>query len=377
MPLSASARRAEPLLIAVAAVALTAVPILLTARPSDVLGQVGALSAVVGAGCLAGWLRRPRLVVVIGPALMLVPLFLGPSLPTIALAVLLAYAALAAEQFNGRGAWVAAAAFVGYLVVVYAASGDDSPGVVVLTVPGYLAGTAIRLRRQTADELTARGRELDQEREMFTAVSVRNERARIAAELHDIVGHALSVMVVQAAAGQRLVERKPDAARASLAAIADSARQGRADLQRLIQLLTGNDVSSPDLALVDEIVSSAARSGLPVTCRFEGDPDGVGDAAHVAFRVVQESLTNALRHAPGSAVRVLVRGADDGRSLTVRVENDKARAGAHSDLVGTGRGLAGLRERVLAAGGAFAAGPTTGGGWRVQAQFHGLAGRRP
>lgn len=355
-----------------AAAALTALPILLAGWPPHVLGQIGALCAVIGACCLAGWRRRPRIVVVVGPLLFLVPLVLGLSLPTIGLAVLLAYAALAAEQFSGRAAWVAAAAFVAYLVVAYAVTGDDSPGLIVLTLPGYLAGTAIRLRRQTADELAARGRELDQEREMFTAVSVRNERARIASELHDIVGHALSVMVVQAAAGQRLVDRKPEAARASLEAIADSARQGRADLQRLIQLLTGSDVAAPDLALVDEIVSSAARSGLQVTCRFEGDRDGVGEtAAHMAFRVVQESLTNALRHAPGAAVRVLVRGDDGGRSLTVRVENDQARAGARSDLIGTGRGLAGLRERVLAAGGAFAAGPTGEGGWQVQAQLVG------
>jgi signal transduction histidine kinase len=90
----------------------------------------------------------------------------------------------------------------------------------------------------------------------------------------------------------------------------------------------------------------------------------------MAFRVVQESLTNALRHAPGAPVRVLVRG-EDGRSLTVRVENDQARAGARTDLVGTGRGLAGLRERVLEAGGAFAAGPTSEGGWLVQAHLGG------
>jgi signal transduction histidine kinase len=359
------------MLTAVVAAAVTAVPIAVAGWPSAVAGQVGALCAVIGAACIAGWRRWPRVVVVAGPALFLVPLFLGPDLPTIGLAILLAYAALAADQFSGRGAWVAAAVFVAYVALVYAVSGDlSSPGVVVLTLPGYVAGTAIRLRRQTADELAERGRELDQEREMFTAVSVRNERARIASELHDIVGHALSVMVVQAAAGQRLVDRKPEAARASLEAIADSARQGRADLARLIQLLTGSDVATPDLALVDEIVSSAARSGLQVTCRFEGDRDGVGEpAAHMAFRVVQESLTNALRHAPGSAVRVLVRGDDDGRSLTVRVENDQASAGPRNDLVGTGRGLAGLRERVLAAGGAFVAGPTTEGGWRVQAQL--------
>jgi signal transduction histidine kinase len=204
---------------------------------------------------------------------------------------------------------------------------------------------------------------------------VRNERARIASELHDIVGHALSVMVVQAAAGQRLVDRAPSAARESLGAIAESAREGRADLQRLLDLLAGSDTGPPDLALVDEIVSRAARSGLRVTCRFEGDQGEVSPAlAHVAFRVVQESVTNALRYAPGSAVRVLVRGESGGRSLTVRVENDRAPAQPRPDLVGTGRGLRGLRDRVLEAGGTFLAGPTTDGGWRVEARLSGHAG---
>lgn len=202
---------------------------------------------------------------------------------------------------------------------------------------------------------------------------MRNERTRIASELHDIVGHALSVMVVQAAAGQRLAARDPDAARATLDVIAESARQGRADLQRLVDLLGGGPVpagAGGELGLVDEVVARAARSGLAVTCRFEGDRDGVGaDRAHVAFRVVQESLTNALRHAPGSVVRVLVRGEPDGRRLTVRVENDAAPTGARSDLAGSGQGLQGLRERVLAAGGSFAAGPSGGGCWSVEARL--------
>jgi signal transduction histidine kinase len=303
-----------------------------------------------------------------------VPLFLGPSLPDSALAFLPAYAALAAEQFSGRAAWIAGLAALGYVVAVYAITGDASPALLILSVPGYLAGTALRLRRETAEELAERGRELDQERELFAEVSVRNERARIASELHDIVGHALSVMVVQAAAGQRLVDRNPRAARESLEAIAESARQGRADLQRLLDLLSGSDIGTPDLDLVEEVVTRAVRSGLQVSCRFEGDRDGVdATAAHVAFRVVQESLTNALRYAPGSAVHVLVRSEPDGRSLTVRVDNGPARAGPRPGLTGTGRGLSGLRERVLQTGGSFGAGATADGGWRVQAQL--VAGR--
>ena len=354
---------------AVFAVALTALPIAMAGWPTDVPGQVGAWCAVVAAACLAGW--RHRLALVVGPLLVLVPALLGPELPTVALVVLLAYAVLVAERFGGRAAWVAGAAVAGYLAVVYAITGDDSPGLLVLTVPGYLAGTALRLRRQTAEALAERGRELDRERERYTAVAVRNERARIARELHDIVGHALSVMVVQAAAGQRLVDHAPDAARASLDAIADAARQGRSDLQQLIRLLGGDEVSTPDLTHVDELVDAAARSGLAVSCRIDGRDDVGSDvspaAAHVAFRVVQESLTNALRHSPGSAVRVLLQPGTAG--LTVQVENARPPVGPHPGLVGTGRGLAGLRERVLAGGGSFAAGPTSDGGWRVEARI--------
>jgi signal transduction histidine kinase len=313
-------------------------------------------------------------VAVAGPLLFLVPAFLGPEPPDTALVLLLAYAALVGEAFGGRSAWVAGLAAGGYLGVLYALTGEDGPALLILTVPGYLAGTALRLRRETAEALASRARDLEQERELFAEVSVRNERARIASELHDIVGHTLSVMVVHAAAGQRLLDRRPDAARESLAVIADSARQGRADLQRLIEILAGGEAATPDLALVDEVVARAAGTGLKVTCRFEGDRDGVSAAAaHIAFRVVQESLTNALRHAPGAAVQVLVRGSGDdenhGRHLTVRVENDAPPDGPYRDLRGSGRGLQGLRERVLGAGGSFAAGPRPQGGWRVEARL--------
>lgn len=117
------------------------------------------------------------------------------------------------------------------------------------------------------------------------------------------------------------------------------------------------------------MVTRAARGGLDVSCRFEGERDGfAAPTTHVAFRVVQESLTNALRYAPGAAVRVLVNGS--GRALTVTVENDHALRD-HPRLSGTGRGLIGLRERVQELGGRFAAGPAPGGGWRVEATLPG------
>src|ERR671932_2451807 len=361
--------RRAPVLVAVAALLLTAGP-LVTDPPADAGEWVGALALVAGGCLLAGWRSRPGLVAVAGPLLFLVPAFLGPEPPDTGLVLLIAYAALVGERFGGRAAWVAGVASAGYVGLLYALTGEQGPALVILTLPGYLAGTALRLRRETAEALAARARDLEQERELFAEVSVRNERARIASELHDIVGHTLSVMVVHAAAGQRLLDRRPDAARESLAVIAESARQGRADLQRLIEILSGGDAATPDLALVDEVVTRAAGTGLKVTCRFEGDREAVSSAAaHIAFRVVQEGLTNALRHAPGAAVHVLVRGDTDGRALTVRVENDAPPEGPARDLRGSGRGLQGLRERVLGAGGSFAAGPGPQGGWRVEARL--------
>jgi len=252
--------------------------------------------------------------------------------------------------------------------VAYLVSGDRSIGPVMLTLPGFVAGTALRLRRETAEQLAQRGLELDAEREVFAELTVRNERARIASELHDIVGHALSVMVVQAAAGQRLADRAPDRAAASLEAIAASAQQGHADLHRLVDLLAGAQVAGRDLSAIDDLVARAAGSGLRITCRWEGPRAGVDpERSHVAFRVVQEALTNALRHAPGADVTVRVQHPAGGGPLVVDVQNGPAPAGPGPGLQGTGRGLPGLRERVLALGGTFRAGPGPGGGWQVVA----------
>jgi signal transduction histidine kinase len=368
------ARRYEKALIVVAVLALTVAPLLANREPRTLAHWVGGFCTAVGALGLALWRQYPVAVLIAGPALILVSTVTGPDPSNFLLPVLGAYAALATAHCSGRAAWAAGLGCAAAVLYLYAITGQwDSPGLLMLTAPGFLAGTALRLRRETAEQLTLRGRELEAERELFADVSVHNERARIASELHDIVGHALTVMVVQAAAGQRLAPRSPEAAAETLSVIAESAHQGRADLQRLIDLLTGTDVVNPDLSLIGEMVDQAARSGLQVTCRLEGSRDGLGsDVAHAAFRVVQESLTNALRHAPGAEVSVLVRTGAGGRAVTVRVENERApehclpRSGAVS---GTGRGLIGLRERVLNLGGTFSAGPAPAGGWAVEAQL--------
>jgi signal transduction histidine kinase len=259
-----------------------------------------------------------------------------------------------------------------YLVPFYYLSGENSwVASLMFTVPPFAAGTVLRLRRETADELALRLTELEDERELFGEIALQHERARIASELHDIVGHAISVMVIQAAAGQRLVDTDPERAKAAFASISESARQGSKDLEQLIELLDGSVSGGRDLSLVDEVVTRASRSGLNVTCRFEGNRDRVPEpVAHLAFRVVQESLTNALRYAPGADVRITISVDATGRELAVRVENDRAARDA-APLVGTGHGLIGLRERIQRLGGQFSAAKTSVGGWAVEARLPG------
>lgn len=361
-------RRLEQAGIVVLILVLVAVPTAIHGWPATVAGNAFTAVLLASGLTLVWWRSHPRLVTVLGGAFGLVAALLGDYgwMPDIALAIMALLATVAALAWRGRAAWVVALCLGAYLFVLWLTlSGTSAIALVMFSIPAFLAGTVLRLRRETADELARRGRELEEERELFADLAVRHERARIASELHDIVGHAISVMVIQAAAGQRLVESDPARAKQTFAAIAESARQGKEDLQRLVELLGGTETGTPDLSLIEEVVTRASRGGLDVSCRFEGHHDGVtAPAAHVAFRVVQESLTNALRYAPGAPVRVLVTGSGNG--LTVRIENDRS-ARDRPRLSGTGRGLVGLRERVQDLGGQLLAEPTSRGGWLVEA----------
>jgi signal transduction histidine kinase len=363
-------RRLEPILIALGVLALVVVPTALRGWPTTVPGTVVIALVAAGGLALTPWRSHPRVASVTSLGLFATALALQGDvwLPDPAIVLLSAALAVLALGWSGRAAWLVAVGAAAYVAVLYVLADMDSPvATVMFTVPPFVVGTVLRLRRETAEELEVRARELEEERELFAEIAVRHERTRIAGELHDIVGHAISVMVVQAAAGQRLVDVDPERAKDAFAAISESARQGTQDLERLVVLLGGADIASPDLTLVDEVVARASRSGLHVTCRFEGDREGVpAPVAHLAFRVVQESLTNALRHAPGAQVRIVIGVDEAGRRLTVRVENDAA-SGEKPAVVGTGRGLVGLRERVQAVGGQFRAGPAAAGAWVVEA----------
>jgi signal transduction histidine kinase len=362
-------RRLEPVGILALVLGIVAVPTAIHGWPATVAGNVFTAVLLASGLTLLWWRTHPRVVAVLGGGFCLAAACLGDYgwFPDSTFVIMAFLATVTALAWSGRAAWVAGAGLAAYLVVLWMILDTSPVALAMFSVPGFLAGTVFRLRREAAEELAERGRELEDERELFADLALRHERARIAAELHDIVGHAISVMIIQAAAGQRLVDNDPVRAEQAFAAIAESARQGREDLQRLIELLGGTDVGGPDLSLIEEVVKRAAGSGLDVSCRFEGDRDGVAaPIAHIAFRVVQESLTNALRHAPGAAVRVCVNST--GRDLTVSVENGRSTQ-ERPGMSGTGRGLTGLRERVQEQAGRLLVGPTSGGGWHVEAIF--------
>jgi signal transduction histidine kinase len=361
--------------IALGVLLLVALPTALHGWPTTLRGNLFTLVVLTGGVALTWWRSHPRMVSMVALGLFLVAPVLGGWFPDTGVALYSVSFAVLALGWSGRAAWLVAGCGLAYLVPFYYLNEVGSwIAALMFTVPPYAAGTVLRLRRETADQLALRAQELEDERELFAEIALRHERARIASELHDIVGHAISVMVIQAAAGQRLVDADPVRAKEAFAAISESARQGTKDLERLIEILGGGEGDAsggPDLSLVDEVVTRAGRSGLQVTCRFEGDHDRVPEpVAHLAFRVVQESLTNALRYATGASVRIVISVDEDGRGLAVRVENDRAVQNSAA-LAGTGRGLVGLRERIQTLGGQLSAGATGVGGWAVEARLPG------
>ena len=217
-------------------------------------------------------------------------------------------------------------------------------------------------------------------REAYAAESVRYERARIARELHDIVAHCVSLMVVQASA-EKLAATDLQRAGESFTSISEAARQASDEITLLVQLLAESppDTRPADLRIVEELVARARSSGLSITCDLSGDLGGLADAgADTAYRLVQEALTNALKHAPGAPVHITLSGHGD--RVLVQIVNDPTRSGSSGlERTGGGNGLAGMRERVSQCGGTLTAATTPAGGWNVTAVFpcgSGLTPRR-
>jgi signal transduction histidine kinase len=228
----------------------------------------------------------------------------------------------------------------------------------------FLAGVVIRIRRE-------RERLLARERDERARAAVAEERTRIARELHDVVAHAISVVVLQARGGRRALDSDPGDARRALDAIEATASQALAEMRRLLGMLRADDdvlglAPQPSLAALGTLVEQVREAGLPTDLRVEGDPRELPPGVDLsAYRIVQEALTNALKHAGSRArARVVVRYGDD--ELLLEVADDGTGSGQEN---GAGHGLLGMRERVSVFGGRLESGPRPEGGFAVRARL--------
>jgi signal transduction histidine kinase len=240
------------------------------------------------------------------------------------------------------------------------------PGLIVAGwALAWVAGQGERQRRRAAADVVRRAEEAEQRRESERAAAVAQERTRMAHEVHDIVGHALNVMVLQAGAGRRMLDRDPQASAAALATVEQVGRDALADLDQALAVLDTPTDRRParGLADVDDLAAQVTGAGVPVRVSVEGSPRPLTTPVDLAaFRIVQEALTNVTKHAPGTPAEVEIAYDDDALRLRV-TDRAPARPGSRT---GTGRGLASIRDRVEALGGTVEAGPDPAGGWSVR-----------
>jgi signal transduction histidine kinase len=234
----------------------------------------------------------------------------------------------------------------------------------------WILGRALRHRQDLAAALQDRAALLEHEQEAKARSAVTEERARIARELHDVIAHSLSVIVVQAAAERRVLGQEHATTREVLGAIEHTGRQALVELRRLLGVIRKTDDRpalrpQPTLARLDELLAQVRDAGLAVQLQTQGEPVPLPPGVDLsAYRIVQEALTNVLKHANARHVEVLVCYRPG--ELEVEVTDDGQ---GPTDEPGGGHGLVGMRERVALYGGALEAGQRDGGGYRLHARL--------
>ena len=303
----------------------------------------------------------------------------GPY-PGINAFVLLYGVALHSER--GRARIVFAATLLALTTAVWVQPGNITTAstwisTLLLAAVAGLAGENLRHRRARWAALTERARLLENEREEQARRAVLNERLRIARELHDVVAHSMSVIAVQSGVGHHVIDTQPEEARRALAAIETTSRAALTEMRRLLGVLREEGepraalAPAPGLADLPDLLTHVRQAGLEVASTVTGEPsDASAPVDLTAYRIVQEALTNALKHGGSPAqVRIVY----DEREVSVEVtDSGRGRAGtpgleAHAEgpPAPAGHGLVGMRERVAAFDGELAAGPRPGGGFRV------------
>jgi signal transduction histidine kinase len=334
--------------------------------------------SALGAVPIAWRRRSPLAVLVVAGAAAVVYEACGfPDGPN-AVPVLIALYSVAAHCDRRQSIVGAVYAGVGVLVVFATARWHLDAGTVISNTiifgTAWILGDNLRNRRAYVSELEAKADYLEREQTARAQQAVADERSRIARELHDVVAHNVSVMVVQAGAARRTIDRDTDGARDALTSVEQTGRQALDEMRRLLGVLRTDDEATearapqPSVADLDSLVANVRDAGLPVELVVEGVPRPLASGVDMsAYRIVQEALTNSLKHAGPARAHVRVRYGD--HDLCVEVVDDGRGGAADPTVNGGGNGLVGMRERVALYGGELRAGPRAGGGYLVSARL--------
>jgi signal transduction histidine kinase len=368
---------------------------------AEVLPALGLGLPLVAEALFAGPAGRDRLVHVLLAAVTALALLWRTRLPLVTLVVALAAPVMRLEVAGGGGEG-SGLHYLAVLVAVYSvgAYGQRRDGLIaaallaaLFTTPnewakladgqwGQVAGPVLSMviaygmgrfvgsRTRRASDAEQRATRVERDRDEHSRAAVAEERARIARELHDIVAHHVSVMVIQAQAGQRLLGPGQGDAREALTTIETTGRDALIELRRLLDVLrrttdTGGTGPQPGLAELPALIGTAQEGGLAVELHLEGEPAALSAGLDLsAYRIVQEALTNALRYAGTSRTDVRVRYCPDAVELEISDDGPGLTAPA-----GAGHGLAGMRERASLYGGVLEAGPRVERGFAVRARL--------
>jgi signal transduction histidine kinase len=243
---------------------------------------------------------------------------------------------------------------------------------VVLGLLPWTVGRILRERgaRESASRESAE--QLDAEREQRAIAAAFNERARIARELHDVIAHSVSVMVIQAGGARVVMDTDPERSEASLRSVERAGRDALAEMRRLLGVLDGGEdtralAPQPGLAHIDALLSRTRTAGLHTILRIEGEPTAVSPALDLcAYRIVQEALTNAIKHAGPAQVTVRLNWTRDALELHI---SDDGRGPVAVNSTSGGHGIVGMRERTGLHGGELVAGACSDGGFAVRARL--------
>src|SRR4051794_3572182 len=365
-----------------------------------------AIYEIWGATLAAPGFAGPRVVQTLGALLMIVPLGWRRQYPVAVLMCAFAGAAVEWPWLRSSGQ-LSFEAFVVILVVWYSVGahaelrrGLRAAGVVLVAVvaadvadsiAGYhepfdnaalypllfvawALGNGFRKHGTRERELEAHAVALERERDEKVGVAAAEERVRIARELHDVVAHSVSVMVVQIGGARGILDSEPETARETLRSAEQTGRQALAEMRRMLGILRTPDngrglAPQPSLKHVDTLIDQAREAGLSVEVHTEGPPHTLAPGVDLAaYRIVQEALTNAVKHAGPAHAEVILRYARDQLEIEVR-DDGRGPAPPPNDHADPGHGLVGMNERVALYGGALSTGPCNGGGFAVRASL--------